>query len=76
MKDGFIAKFADDTYCEILSSSREGINQTPESMQELEVGLITTLHKNGTNRWNLVLHFQHLIKTGIYFFIQRKKLLI
>lgn len=32
----YVAKYADDTYHEILSSSREGINQTPERMQELD----------------------------------------
>lgn len=32
----YVAKYADDRYREILSSSREGINQTPESMQELD----------------------------------------
>lgn len=32
----YVAKFADDSYRELLSSSREGINQTPEAMQELD----------------------------------------
>lgn len=32
----YVAKFADDTYRELLSSSREGINQSPEDMQELD----------------------------------------
>lgn len=32
----YIAKFADDSYHEVLSSSREGLNQTPEDMQKLD----------------------------------------
>ena len=32
----YIAKYADDAYRELLSSSREGINQTPEDMQKLD----------------------------------------
>ena len=32
----YVAKYADDTYRELLSSSREGINQTPEDMQKLD----------------------------------------
>jgi len=32
----YVAKFADDTYRELISSSREGINQSPEDMQELD----------------------------------------
>lgn len=32
----YIAKFADDAYHELLCSSREGVNQTAESMQELD----------------------------------------
>lgn len=32
----YVAKYADDTYREVLISSREGINQTAESMKELD----------------------------------------
>ena len=32
----YISKYADDCYRELLSSSREGINQTPESMQKID----------------------------------------
>lgn len=32
----YIAKYSNDCYREILSSSREGINQTPESMQKID----------------------------------------
>lgn len=38
----YVAKFADYSYHELLSSSREGINQTAESIQELD-RLITPL---------------------------------
>lgn len=42
----YVAKFADDSYHELLSSSREGINQTPEDMQALDT-LISPLLKKG-----------------------------
>lgn len=32
----YVAKFADDSYRELLSASREGINQSAEDMQELD----------------------------------------
>lgn len=32
----YVAKYADDTYHELLCSSREGINQSPEYMQALD----------------------------------------
>lgn len=32
----YVAKYADDAYHELLSSSREGINQSPEDMQMLD----------------------------------------
>ena len=32
----YVAKYADDSYHELLSSSREGLNQTPEDMQKLD----------------------------------------
>lgn len=32
----YVAKYADDCYHELLSSSREGINQSPEEMQKLD----------------------------------------
>ncbi len=32
----YVAKFADDSYRELLSSSREGINQSAEDMQKLD----------------------------------------
>lgn len=40
------AKYADDTYRELLSSSREGVNQTPESIKELD-DLISPLIRKG-----------------------------
>ena len=42
----YIAKYADDTYRELLSSSREGINQTPEDMQIID-SIISPLLKKG-----------------------------
>jgi hypothetical protein len=33
----YVAKYADDAYHELLSSSREGINQEPEKMQEMDI---------------------------------------
>ncbi len=32
----YVAKYADDCYHELLSSSREGLNQSPEDMQKLD----------------------------------------
>ena len=32
----YVAKYADDSYRELLSTSREGINQSPEDMQTLD----------------------------------------
>ena len=42
----YVAKYADDTYQEILSASREGVNQTPEHMQEMD-RIVTPLIKQG-----------------------------
>ena len=42
----YVAKYADDTYREVLISSREGINQTAESMKELDE-LISPLIQRG-----------------------------
>ncbi len=42
----YVAKYADDSYRELLSSSREGINQTPEGLQDLD-HLITPLILRG-----------------------------
>lgn len=42
----YVAKFADDSYHELLSSSREGINQSPERMQEIDL-LISPLLRKG-----------------------------
>lgn len=42
----YVAKYADDTYREVLISSREGINQTAESMKELDE-LISPLIQKG-----------------------------
>jgi IS30 family transposase len=42
----YSAKYADDCYRETLVSSREGINQTPESIQELDV-LVSPLIQKG-----------------------------
>lgn len=42
----YSAKYADDCYRETLVSSREGINQTPESIQELD-DLVSPLIKKG-----------------------------
>lgn len=41
----YVAKFADDAYHELLSSSREGINQEPERMQELDMIVSPLLRK-------------------------------
>ena len=41
----YVAKFADDTYHELLSSSREGINQEPEKMQEMDMIISPLLRK-------------------------------
>ena len=45
-KQIYSSKFADDCYRELLSSSREGINQTPESIQRMN-DIIAPLIKNG-----------------------------
>jgi IS30 family transposase len=42
----YVAKYADDTYRETLISSREGINQTAESMRELDA-LVSPLIQRG-----------------------------
>lgn len=42
----YVAKYADDMYRDTLSSSREGINQTPEKLQEID-RLISPLIKKG-----------------------------
>ena len=42
----YVAKYADDSYHELLSSSREGINQDPEKMQELD-RIVSPLLKKG-----------------------------
>lgn len=42
----YSAKYADDCYRELLVSSREGINQTPESIQRLDE-LVSPLIKKG-----------------------------
>lgn len=42
----YSAKYADDRYRETLSSSREGINQTPESIQRLD-SLVSPLIQKG-----------------------------
>lgn len=41
----YVAKYADDTYREVLISSREGINQTAESMKELDELISPLIHK-------------------------------
>ena len=42
----YSSKYADDCYREVLSSSREGINQTPESIQKMN-DILTPLIKKG-----------------------------
>lgn len=42
----YVAKYADDAYHELLSSSREGINQEPEKMQEMD-RIVSPLLKKG-----------------------------
>ncbi|WP_242631604.1 IS30 family transposase [Sedimentibacter sp. zth1] len=42
----YVAKYSDDCYHELLSSSREGINQMPEDIQKLDT-LISPLIKKG-----------------------------
>lgn len=42
----YVAKYADDSYRELLVSSREGINQTPEDMQLLDQ-LVSPLIRKG-----------------------------
>ena len=42
----YSSKYADDCYRELLVSSREGINQTPESIQRMN-DILTPLIKNG-----------------------------
>lgn len=41
----YVAKYADDCYREILISSREGINQTAESLKELDELISPLIHK-------------------------------
>ncbi|MCR5452120.1 MAG: IS30 family transposase [Lachnospiraceae bacterium] len=45
-KKVYSSKYADDCYRELLSSSREGINQTPESIQRMN-DILTPLIKKG-----------------------------
>ena len=42
----YVAKYADDVYRDTLTSAREGINQTPEKLQEIDQ-LISPLIKKG-----------------------------
>ena len=42
----YSSKYADDCYRELLASSREGINQTPESIQRIN-DILTPLVKKG-----------------------------
>jgi len=41
----YSSKYADDCYREMLSSSREGINQTPESIQQMNDILVPLIQK-------------------------------
>ena len=45
-KKVYSSKYADDCYRELLISSREGINQTPESIQRIN-DILTPLVKKG-----------------------------
>ena len=51
----YSAKYADDCYRELLVSSREGINQTPESILRLD-GLVSPLIKKGQSLGHIYAH--------------------
>lgn len=59
----YVAKYADDTYHELLSSSREGINHTPEDMQRLD-GLISPLIMKGQSLAHIYANHNKEIKIG------------
>ena len=54
------AKYADDAYHEVKSSSRSGINQTPESLEQLDK-LISPLLKQGQPLSHIYLSHKELI---------------
>lgn len=51
----YSAKYADDCYRETLISSREGINQTPDSLKKLDE-LVSPLFKNGQSIAHIYAH--------------------
>lgn len=51
----YSAKYADDCYHELLVSSREGINQTPESIMDMD-RLVTPLIKKGQSIAHIYSH--------------------
>lgn len=66
----YVAKFADDSYHDVLSSSREGLNQTPEDMQKLDM-LVSPLILKGqslariyaNHETEIAVHVAHSIST-------------
>ncbi|HEX3076887.1 MAG TPA: IS30 family transposase [Lachnospiraceae bacterium] len=51
----YVSKYSDDCYRELLSSSREGINQSPESMQKLDQ-LVSPLILKGQSLAHIYAH--------------------
>lgn len=54
-KQIYSAKYADDNYRELLVSSREGINQTPDSIMKLD-GLVSPLIQKGQSIAHIYIH--------------------
>ena len=57
----YVAKYADDSYRNLLISSREGINQTPEDMQALDQ-LVSPLIKKGQSIAHIFAHHKKEIQ--------------
>lgn len=57
----YVAKYADDSYHNLLISSREGINQTPEDMQKLDQ-LVSPLIRKGQSIAHIFAHHEKEIQ--------------
>ncbi len=69
----YVAKYADDSYHDLLVSSREGINQTPEKLQEIDL-LVSPLIRKGQSIAHIyATHGKELdcSRTTLYSYIDR-----
>ena len=69
----YVAKYAEDSYREILISSREGINQTAESIKVLD-GLVSPLIKKGQSIAHIFAHHAdgiHCSRRTLYTYIDK-----